>query len=217
MSGMKISKDVVNTNEGWNEVLEKTLSVTSYKRFLDVTSKSTPIIVKNDATFYKVNKKDNCHLNCQKAENDGLGKRVSGWYLMNEYTHEDIPSGLCRLVHHSNLMLEDGSLVNITSGQEETSHIFIQDSQRDFDFQNRVGYNDRMVFGDSFLVGKTVPRNKIHFAAKSEFSRDIFFEKFTIYKSMEEALNVIPKNMSQKEMIQWMTLKTTCSISAWDE
>lgn len=217
MSGMKIAKDVVDTNEGWNKVLNKTLAVISYKKFFDVTSKHAPIIVKNDDKFYKENKKGNCHVNCKKAEEDGLGKRVSGWSLMNEFTHEDITSGMCRLVHHSNLMLADGTLVNITSGEGSSSHIFIQDDVRDFDFVNRIGFNDRMVFGDSFLVGRTVPRNKVHYAAKSEFSRDVFFEKFTIYKSMADALDIVPKNKPHKEMIQWMTLKTTCSYSAWNE
>ena len=217
MSEMALSKDLVDTSEGWNEVLKKTLSINSYKKFLEVTSKSTPIVVKNDPKLYKENRKGYCHVNCQKAESDGIGKRVSGWYLMNEFTHEDIPIGMCRLTHHSNLILADGSLVNITSGQDEMWHIFIQDDERDFDFVNRIGFNDRMVFGDSFLVGKSVPRNKIHFAAKSEFSRDIFFEKFKIYSSMSDALANVPKNLSHNDMIRWVTLKTTCSTSAWED
>ena len=125
------------------------------------------------STFYKLNKRGNCHENCRQAEADGLGLRVSGWYVMNEFTHDGFADGMCRLVHHSNLMLADGSLLNITSDDDANFHIFIQDEARDFDFDNRIGYNDRMVFGDSFLVGRSVPRNKVHFAAKGELSRDI--------------------------------------------
>jgi len=69
-----------------------------------------------------------------------------------------------------------------------------------------------MVFGDSFLVGKSVPRNKVHFAALSEFSRDVYFEKFKIYASREETMKVIPQNISYQEQVKWMTLKTTCHL-----
>ena len=82
---MEIAKNVVNTFEGWAEVLEKMLKVQSYKKFFDVTSKFAPIIVENDSTLFEKNIEGFCHLNCKDAENEGLGKRVSGWYVMNEF------------------------------------------------------------------------------------------------------------------------------------
>jgi hypothetical protein len=212
MSELKISSDVKNNAHGWADVLNKTLEVASYKKFIEVTSKHAPIVVKNDSTFYKINKKGNCHINCNIAEEKGLGKRVSGWYLMNEFTHEGFIDGMCRLVHHSNLMLADGTLINITSGGEGKFHIFIQDDYRDFDLINKVGFNDRMVFGDSFLVGRNVPRNKTHYAAQDQFDRDVFFEKFKIHSSKEEALKSIPQNLSYHEQVKWVTLKTTCHV-----
>ena len=212
MSGLNLAIGVVNNYNGWNEVLKKTLDVASYKKFFEVTSQHTPLVVKNDDTFYKLNKRGNCHENCRQAEADGLGLRVSGWYVMNEFTHEGFADGMCRLMHHSNLMLADGSLLNITSDNEASFHIFIQDDLRDFDFDNRIGYNDRMVFGDSFLVGRSVPRNKVHFAAKSELSRDIYFEKFKIFKADERESIQIPSNLSYQEQIKWLTLKTNCYL-----
>jgi hypothetical protein len=209
---MEIAKNVVNTFEGWSEALEKMLKVQSYKKFFAVTSKFEPIVVENDSTLFEDNKKGFCHLNCKEAERKGLGKRVSGWFVMNELTHEDMYSGMCRLVHHSNLLLPNGKFVNPTICGEEVAHIFIQDDERDFDFTNKIGFNDRMVFGDSFLVGKSVPRNKVHFAALSEFSRDVYFEKFKIYASREETMKVIPQNISYQEQVKWMTLKTTCHL-----
>jgi hypothetical protein len=212
MNEPRIAKTVSNTMNGWNDALRKMQKIASYKKFFEITSKHAPIVVKNDSTFYKINKKGNCHINCKLAEEDGLGKRVSGWYVMNEFTHEAFVSGMCRIVHHSNLLLRDGSLVNITRGGEDAAHIFIQDDLRDFDFVNRVGYNDRMVFGDDFFIGRTIPRNKVHFAAKGEFDRDITFEKFKIYASKLEALKTIPKSLPYQKQIKWMTLKTTCYL-----
>ena len=209
---MEIAKNVVNTFEGWSEALEKMLKVQSYKKFFAVTSKFEPIVVENDSTLFEKNKEGFCHLNCKDAENEGLGKRVSGWYVMNEFTHEVFNSGLCKLVHHSNLLLANGKIVNPTVCGDEVAHIFIQDDERDFDFENKIGFNDRMIFGDSFLVGNSVPRNKVHFSALSEFSRDVYFEKFKIYASGEDAMKVIPKNISYQEQVKWMTLKTTCHL-----
>jgi hypothetical protein len=213
MSGLNLANAVVNNYNGWFEVLQKTLDVASYKKFFEVTSHYNALLVKNDDTFYKLNKRGNCHENCRQAEADGLGLRVSGWYVMNEFTHDGFADGMCRLVHHSNLMLADGSLLNITSDNDASFHIFIQDDVRDFDFDNRIGYNDRMVFGDSFLVGRSVPRNKVHFAAKGELSRDIYFEKFKIYTADEKILITIPTNLSYQEQIKWITLKTNCYLT----
>ena len=210
MSGLSLANGVINDCNGWNEVLQKTLDVASYKKFFEVTSHHNALVVKNDDTFYKLNKRGNCHENCRQAEADGLGLRVSGWYVMNEFTHDGFADGMCRLEHHSNLMLADGSLLNITSDDDANFHIFIQDEARDFDFDNRIGYNDRMVFGDSFLVGRSVPRNKVHFAAKGELSRDIYFEKFKIYTADEKNSITIPTNLSYQEQIKWITLKTNC-------
>ena len=141
-----------------------------------------------------------------------MGLRVSGWYVMNEFTHDSFADGMCRLMHHSNLMLADGSILNITKDEYAKYHIFIQDDLRDFDFDNRIGYNDRMVFGDSFLVGRSVPRNKVHFGAKGELSRDIYFEKFKIYTADEKNSITIPTNLSYQEQIKWITLKTNCYL-----
>ena len=212
MSEMNIAKGVENNSNGWNVVMQKMLQVVSYKKFFEVTSKHNPIVVKNDYDLYEFNKKGNCHLNCKKAEEDGLGIRVSGWYVMNEFTHEAFANGMCRLIYHSNLLLADGTMVNITKGGSETSHIFIQDNGRDFDFENMIGYNDRMLFGDKYMVGCSVPRNKVHFAARSEFSRDLMFEKFKIYKPSERSQFTIPTNFSYEKQIQWLTLKTNCHL-----
>jgi hypothetical protein len=213
MSGLNLANGVVNNYNGWNEVLKRTLDVASYKKFFEVTSHYDGLVVKNDDTFYKLNKRGNCHENCRQAEADGLGLRVSGWYVMNEFTHEGFADGMCRLTHHSNLMLADGSLLNITSDDDTNYHIFIQDDLRDFDFYNRIGYNDRMVFGDSFLVGRSVPRNKVHFASEDQLSRDIYFEKFKIYKSDEKESIQVPSNLSYQEQIKWLTLKTNLSLN----
>jgi hypothetical protein len=210
---MNIAKGVINDSNGWNDALQKTLKVSSYKKFFEVTSPNKALIVKNDSNFYKLNKRGDCHENCRQAEADGLGLRVSGWYVMNEFTHDGFADGMCRLMHHSNLMLVDGSLLNITSDDDANFHIFIQDEARDFDFDNRIGYNDRMVFGDSFLVGRAVPRNKVHFAAKGEFSRDIYFEKFKIFKSDESESIQVPSNLSYEEQIKWLTLKTNFALN----
>ncbi len=213
MSKLKLANSVINNQKGWNEILEKTLDVASYKKFFEVTSHHDPLVVKNDNTFYKLNKIGNCHENCRQAEADGLGLRVSGWYLMNEFTHEGFTDGMCRLMHHSNLMFADGSLLNITKDDYAKYHIFIQDEARDFDFDNRIGYNDRMVFGDSFRVGRSIPRNKVHFASKGELSRDIYFEKFKIFKSDETESIQVPSNLSYQEQIKWLTLKTNLSLN----
>jgi hypothetical protein len=59
-----------------------------------------------------------------------------------------------------------------------------------------------------------VPRNKVHFAAKSEFDRDIYFERFKIYKSDEANEIIAPRNLSHEEYVHWLTLKTNCSFAA---
>ena len=213
MGKIKVAKGVVNDYNGWNEVLQKTMAIKSYKKFFEVTSQKSAVVVKNDASIFRENKIGHCHENCRKAELEGLGLRVSGWYVMNEFTHESFASGMCRLVHHSNLLLADGSIVNITSDVEAKYQIFIQDELRDYDFENRIGYNDRLLFGDTFRVGASVPRNKVHFAAKDKFSRDVYFEKFKLYTSDDKESIQIPNNLSYKEQITWITLKTNLSLN----
>ena len=106
---------------------------------------------------------------------------------MNEFIYKEFSSGMMRLVHHSNLLLPDGTLMNPTNDENRTHHIFLRDDKRHFDFEKLMGYNDRMVFGDSFMVGrehiKAVPRNKVLFASDGEYDIDLYYERFTVHTS----------------------------------
>jgi hypothetical protein len=218
MSGFTFSEGFSNDFAGWKEAMEKTIAVPSYKRFLEVTSNYNPIVVANNPHLTKVNDRNQCHENCRLAELEGVGKRVSGWYVMNEFIYSEYTSGMMRLVHHSNLLLSDGTYINPTSDEDRTHHIFIRDDKRHFDFENSIGYNDRMVFGDSFMVGRdhirAVPRNKVLFAADEEYDRDLYYEKFRVHKTPEEVFNEMPKGLTNEQKQRWLKLKSSARFGS---
>ena len=216
MSGFTFAEGFTNDFDGWKEAMEKTIAVPSYKRFLEVASNYNPIVVVNNPNLTKVNDRNQCHENCRLAELEGVGKRVSGWYVMNEFIYTEYTSGMMRLVHHSNLLLSDGTYINPTSDEDRTHHIFIRDDKRHFDFENSIGYNDRMVFGDSFMVGRdhirAVPRNKVLFAADEEYDRDLYYEKFRVHKTPEEVFNEMPKGLTNEQKQRWLKLKSSARL-----
>lgn len=206
-----------NDLDGWTMAMERTIAIPSYKRFLEVTSKSNLIVVANDPSLTKSNDRNQCHENCRLAEAQGVGKRVSGWYVINEFIYSEYGSGMMRLVHHSNLLLPNGTYINPTNVGENSHHIFLRDDERHFDFERLVGYNDRMVFGDSFMVGRdhirAVPRNKVLYSSEHEYDRDKYFEKFTVHTSPESVMKDMPKGISRKEQERWMILKSSARFS----
>ena len=206
-----------NDLDGWTKAMEKTIAIPSYKRFLEVTSKSSLLVVANDPNLTKSNDRNQCHENCRLAEVQGIGKRVSGWYVINEFIYSEYGSGMMRLIHHSNLFLPNGTYINPTNVGKNSHHIFLKDDERQFDFERLVGYNDRMVFGDSFMVGRdhirAVPRNKVLYSSEHEYDRDKYFEKFTVHTSPESVMKDMPKGISRKEQERWMILKSSARFS----
>lgn len=205
-----------NNKVDWEKALEQTLAVKSYNKFLQITSPLHPIIVENNSNLTITNSRNQCHENCRTAELNGLGKKVSGWIIKNEFIYSDFTEGMMRIVHHSNLLLPDGTYINITKNEDCSRHIFLPDENRNFDFENMIGYNDRMVFGDAFLVGrdskKAIPRNKVFFASGSEFDRNLIYEKFKVYFTKEAVYADMPKNINKAEQSKWLTLKSTASF-----
>jgi hypothetical protein len=210
MSGFTFVDGFTNDIAGWTKAMKQTIAVPSYKRFLEITSDYQLIVVANNPNLTKTNDRNQCHENCRLAELDGAGKSTSGWYLMNEFIYSEYESGELRLVHHSNLLLADGTYVNPTSNENHTHHIFLRDDKRHFDFDKNIGYNDRMVFGDKFMLGrdkyKAVPRNKVLFSSESEYDRDLTYEKFTVHTSPEAVFADIPKGLTREQRQRWMIL-----------
>jgi hypothetical protein len=202
--------------DNWNAALEQIMAVPSYKKFFEITSPHKPVVVSNTSCAGVPNTLGYCHLNCHKAELEGIGTHVSGWYVMCEFLHNEIPTGMCRLIHHSNILLSDGTLINPTVDYGRSHHIFLRDDERVFDLQNNVGYNDRMVFGDAFLRGhhtsRPVPRNKVLYTARGHFDRDPIFEKFTFYYTPKDLWAAVPKCLHPSKVGSWIALKTNCSI-----
>ena len=211
MSGYTLKEGFADTYDGWQDVLAQIMAVTSYKTFFQVTSPHSPVVVKNDPSYAPSNDRNQCHMNCKIAEESGLGKHISGWYLMCEYIFNEFPTGMCRLVHHSNILLPDGTFINPTDDQN-SYHIFIRDDRRVYNFRDDVGYNDRMVLGDEFMKGQNtrepVPRNKVLYSANEYYDRDLKFEKFKRYATKEEAYAQVPQSLSEQDKIKWLTLKT---------
>jgi len=216
MSGFTFADNFTNNLAGWTKAMEQTIAVPSYKRFLEVTSSFDLVVVPNNPNLTKTNDRNQCHENCRLAELDGVGKRVSGWYLMNEFIYSEYASGMLRLVHHSNLLLPDDSYINPTSDENNSHHIFLRDDKRHFDFDKNIGYNDRMVFGDSFMAGrdtrKTVPRNKVLYACEGEYDRDLMYEKFTVHTSLESVIKDMPKRLTDEQRQHWITLKSSAKF-----
>ena len=212
----KFCIDFENNLGGWNKALDQTLAVQSYKKFLQETSPFEPVVVENNPNLTESNSRNQCHENCRIAESNGLGKKVSGWKIANEFIYADLVVGMMRITHHSNLILPDGTLINPTRDDIRSHHLFLRDDNRYFDFDKRIGYNDRMVFGDAFLVGRdgqrAIPRNKVFFVSGSEFDRDLIYEKFKVYLTQEEVFADMPRNLSKAEQVKWMTLKSTASF-----
>jgi hypothetical protein len=213
MSVFNFADGFANNIDGWTKALEKTNAVPSYVRFLNVTSNYELVVVVNNPNLTSSNDKNQCHENCRKAEIEGIGKRISGWRVLNEFISKEYVPGLMRLFHHSNLLMPDGTYVNPTSDGNKTHHIFLRDDKRHYNFEKATGFNDRMVFGDEFMVGndfyKAVPRNKVLYSSDGEFDRDLYFEKFTVHKSREEVFNDIPKGLTGEEQKRWVILKST--------
>jgi hypothetical protein len=159
------------------------------------------------------NDRNQCHENCRLAELNEVGKSISGWYLLNEFIFSEFEAGCLRLIHHSNLILPDGTYINPTNDEGRTHHIFLRDDERKFDFDKNIGYNDRMVFGDSFMIGrehiKAVPRNKVLFASDSEFDRDTYYEKFKVFESYDSLMQSMPKGLTKDRQEKWLNLKST--------
>lgn len=202
-----------NDFASYQAALEKTMKVPSYKKFIEITSPYQPIVVVNNTNFSNNNDRNQCHENCRLAELEGKGKLVSGWYLMNEFMFSDYMSGSLRLVHHSNLMLDDGTFLNPTYEGNRTHQIFLRDNKRHFDFEKQVGYNDRMVFGDIFMLGrdhiKAVPRNKVLFGADGEFDRDLRYEKFTVHQTREDVIAALPRGLTTEQRERWLIFKSS--------
>jgi hypothetical protein len=203
--------------ENWSKALYRTLENPSYKKFLEITSQNAPIVVANKVLNNINNDKSQCHLNCELAEADGHGQQVSGWYLMNEFLFNECESGICRLIHHSILLLPNGEYINITDDEGRSHHIFLPDPSRRYDMINNIGFNDRMVFDNNFMKGKdaiqAVPRNKVLYACNEYYDRDASFEKFRMYNTEREAMESIPKGLSRSEQDKWLTLKTNIVVS----
>ena len=213
MSGYTFAAGFKNDLDSWKLAIEKTIAVPSYKRFLEVTSEYKLQIVVNNPRLISTNDRNQCHENCRLAELNGVGKKVSGWYLLNEFIFSEFSTGMLRLIHHCNLMLPDGSFINPTNDENRTHHIFLRDDKRHFDFDKNIGYNDRMVLGDSFMIGreniKSIPRNKVLFASDSEFERDLYYEKFTVHESVEAVMADMPKGLTKELQEKWMVLKSS--------
>lgn len=204
---------ISNDEQTWINAISSITSVPSYEKFLRITSERSLVVVKNNQNFAEDNTRNQCHENCRKAEIEGKGKRVPGWIVLSEFTYKECAAGILRLVHHSNMQLDDGSYVNPTNNFRNLHHIFLPDEKRDYDFDKCMGYNDRMVFSDNFMVGrdfyKAVPRNRVLFTADDEFHRDLYYEKFTVHKSPEEVMADMPKGLSAEQEKKWITLKST--------
>ena len=218
MAGFTYTEGFTNDLVGWTMAMEKTVSVPSYKRFLEVTSNFNLVVVANDPTLTNSNNKAQCHENCRLAELQGVGERVSGWHVFNEFIFSDFTSGMMRLVHHSNLILPNGTYINPTRDRENSHHIFLRDDKRQFDFMNLIGFNDRMIFGDNFMVGRdryrAVPRNKVLFASDSEYDRDLIYEKFKVHKSQEDVFADMPSSLNHEQQKRWMILKSSARFKS---
>lgn len=212
MQKLKLSAGLQDNYTSWEAALEKIMAVPSYKMFFKETSKFKPVVVRNDINFGPTNNEGESHQNCLRAELEGLGKRVSGWNLYCEHLFEIIPEGMCKLVHHSNIFLPDGTYVNPTdSGYSH--HIFLRDDKRDYDFESDIGYNDRTWFTRKFNVKPfkigRVPRNTVMFSKRSAIDSDPFFEKYKFCNTIEEFYDQIPKGLPEEYMDKWIKLKTS--------
>jgi len=218
MSAYQFIDGFENNLDDWTKALKQTLSVQSFKKFLQVTSPFEPVVVKNNSNLTDTNSRNQCHENCRIAELNGQGKKVSGWMIQNEFIYSDFVAGMMRIVHHSNLLLPDGTYINITKNKNRSHHLFLRDDNRHFDFNKMIGYNDRMVFGDAFMVGRdryrAVPRNKVHFSSEAVFDRDLIYEKFKVHKSESEVFADMPRGLNNEQQKRWMILKSTARFKS---
>jgi hypothetical protein len=201
-----------SVSKGWEQRTLEIMAVPNYKKFLEITSPYGLHVVASNPDFSKLNQKNNFHENCKLLELQGKGRAVSGWYLLCDLLFSEIPRGVCRLIHHCNLQLEDGSLINPTiDNAGQPFHLFLRDDARSYNLEQEIGYNDRMVFGDAYQLAQgqyaSAPRNKVLFARDEYFSRDLAYERFKAYKTVEELATAIPKSLSAKEQELWLALK----------
>ncbi len=201
-----------SSRDGWERIKQEILAAPSYQRFLSVTSDQDLAVVENRADFSELNQENNCHENCQRLEELGMGTAVSGWYVLCDTIFNEVPTGVCRLVHHCNLQLQDGLLINPTIDNINLPfHLFLRDDKRRYDLDQEIGYNDRMVFSDAYepapSSAKSVPRNKVLFARDDYYSRDLAYERFKGYKTIEELAAAVPKSLSDQDRELWMALK----------
>ncbi|NDH09716.1 MAG: hypothetical protein EBY16_08935 [Gammaproteobacteria bacterium] len=108
--------------------------------------------------------------------------------------------GIITSMFHCNWRTPENEIVNVTPFSGEY-HIFLADSSRKFDFKTNTGYNSRTIYLDTFKPPFLEPnptRNVNYFSSRNYKSRDPFFEKFTIFNNVVDAVNKLPAYMKTK-------------------
>ena len=207
----------INDNlEGWNEALAKIMAIPSYRKFFEITSPFPAVIVKNFPDLKNASKEERRAANREFAAMHMQGYYIDGWQVVCDYTHHELVKNVCRLIHHRNILMPNGDIVNSDDDNGRSHHIFIRDEKRLFDHHYKIGYNIRLLFGDDFQREQgddiVVTRNKVYFSSGPFIDSDPKFEKFKVYPNFEFANMAMPRNLSEQEQAKWMAMKTNFRI-----
>lgn len=204
----------------WDMIKTEIMADAEKMAFIRAISKGDLLVVRR-ADFDCVNSQaGRCHLNVREQVAQLGGKQVYGWQIATEGTNGAELSGRVYAVFHSNWMDEAGMLWDITDPIQQ-SRVFLHDPLRVYDFENKISYNNRMVFLSSYeqiSAADRVVRNKMLFTANGYLSRDRIFEKYKMPTSLEELQTALPSQYVNEDGkisddgYMWLSLKYSVGV-----
>jgi hypothetical protein len=214
-----------DTLDGWNEQLLYLTSKSQVRNYLRAMSKSDLVVVRNRKKGVTSQQPaHNCHNNVDKLVKRIGGQAIFGWYIYPYMANDKAEfDGMIIGNFHCNWLTPENELVNVTA-EDGAYHLFLPDNHRKFDFDTKTSYNNRVIYLDnynppSFAINPS--RNVTYFRCKQYQSRDRLFEKYTIPKSITEAVNSLPDRMKRivngriqltDEGKQWLHLRFAVSL-----
>ena len=196
-----MASDAAIAHQHWQQIKAELQQDKKKMQFVNAISKCAIEVVSRTITTGAHNAAGNCHANVREQVKQFGGKQVFGWQIACELTDGAAMKGCVYAIFHSNWQDDHGVLWDIAA-EVQTPHLFLPDPVRVFDFENAVGYNNRVAFLRKGLAAGTSHKlvlNKTYYTALGYLSRDRGFEKYTVPKS--------------REGIEWLALKFTLRLN----
>lgn len=212
--------NAISGYDRWDMIKTEIMADAEKIAFVRAISKGELLVVRRADFDCVPSQAGRCHLNVREQVAQYGGKQVYGWHLNTERTNGAELSGRVYAAFHSNWMDEAGMLWDVTDPIEQY-HLFLHDPLRVYDFENKISYNNRMVFLSDYVqinAADRVVRNKMLFTANGYLSRDRIFEKYKMPTSLQELQTALPSQYVNEdgkisdEGNMWLSLKYSVGV-----